>query len=84
MRLRGVWANVPPRRPRRDPIFFGPYLYSHGDQIERCFKRMKRCRRIATRHEKRAANFLAVVKLAAIRLWLRVDESKAHQWYPVF
>ncbi|MBG6176692.1 transposase [Labrenzia sp. EL_208] len=73
--LRGGWANIPPRRNRRGPICFSPYLYRHRNHVERFFNRMKHCRRIATRYEKHAANFLAFVKLAAIRLWLRVNES---------
>jgi len=74
---RGGWANIPPRRNRRDPICFSPYLYRYRNQVERFFNRIKHCRRIATRHDKHAANFLAFVKLAAIRLWLRVYESTA-------
>ncbi len=35
----------------------------------------KHCRRIATRYDKLAANYLAFVQLASIRLWLRVNES---------
>ncbi len=75
--IRGGWANIPPRRNRRDPICFSPHLYRHRNQVERFFNRIKHCRRIATRYEKHAANFLAFVKLAAIRLWLRVYESTA-------
>lgn len=72
---RGGWANIPPRRNRRDPICFSPYLYRNRNLVERFFNRIKQCRRIATRYEKRAANFLAFVKLAAIRLWLQIYES---------
>jgi hypothetical protein len=52
---------------------------SIGTEIwsKRFFNRIKHCRRIATRYDKQAANFLAFVKLAAIRLWLRVNESTA-------
>ncbi len=59
----GAWANIPPKRNRRDPICFSPYLY-----------RARNCRRIATRYDKLAANYLAFVELASIRLWLRVYE----------
>jgi transposase len=31
---------------------------------------LKQCRRVATRYEKLAANYLAMLTLAAIRLWL--------------
>ncbi len=39
------------------------------------FNKIKQCRRIATRYDKLAANYLAFVKLASIRLWLRAYES---------
>jgi len=43
--------------------------------VERFFNMIKQYRRIATRYDKLAANYLAFVKLAAIRIWLRVYES---------
>jgi transposase len=67
----GAWANIPPKRNRRDPICFSPYLYRARNLIERFFNRIKHCRRIATRYDKLAANYLAFVQLASIRLWLR-------------
>jgi transposase len=42
--------------------------------VERFFNRIKQCRRIATRYDKLAANYLAFVKLASIRLWLQAYE----------
>lgn len=64
---KGAWANIPPKRNRRDPICF--------NLVERFFNKIKQCRRIATRCDKLAVNYLTFVKLASIRLWLRVDES---------
>ena len=43
--------------------------------IERFFNKIKQCRHVATRYEKLAANYLAFVKLASIRIWLRANES---------
>jgi transposase len=37
--------------------------------------KIKHCRRVAARYDKLAANYLAFVQLASIRLWLRVNES---------
>ena len=37
--------------------------------------KIKQCRRVATRYDKLAANYLALVELASTRLWLRVHES---------
>jgi transposase len=53
-----------------DPICFSSYLYRGRNQVERFFNRIKPCRRVATRYAKLAANDLAFVKLASIRLWL--------------
>ena len=43
--------------------------------IERFFNKIKQCRRIATRYDKLAANYLAFIKLASIRIRLRANES---------
>jgi transposase len=52
-----------------------PYLYRARNLIERFFNKIKQCRRVATRYDKLAANYLAFVKLASIRIWLRANES---------
>jgi transposase len=57
---------------RSEPICFSPYLYRARNLVERFFNRIKHCRRVATRYDKLAANNLAFVQLASIRLWLRV------------
>ncbi|MEY9299755.1 transposase [Bradyrhizobium elkanii] len=51
-------------------ICFSPYLYRARNRVERFFNRIKQCRRVATRYDKLAANYLAFVQLASIRLWL--------------
>jgi transposase len=72
---RRAWANIPPRSNRNGPICFSPYLYRARNLIGRFFNRIKQCRRVATRYDKLAANYLAFIQLASIRLWLRVNES---------
>jgi hypothetical protein len=74
-RQQGAWANIPPKRNRKDPICFSPYLYRARNLIERFFNKIKQCRRVATRYDKLAANYLAFVKLASIRIWLRANEG---------
>ena len=71
----GAWANIPPRRNRNDALCFSPYLYRARNLVERFFNKIKQCRRVATRDDKLAANYLAFIQLASIRLWLRVNES---------
>jgi transposase len=77
-RQQGAWANIPPKRNRKDPICFSPYLYRARNLIERFFNKIKQCRRVATRYDKLAANYLAFVKLASIRIWLRANESTSY------
>ena len=73
---RGASANIPPERNRSNPICFSPYLYRDRNRVEQFFNRIKQCRRVATRYDKLAANYLAFVRLASIRLWLAaVNES---------
>ena len=74
-RQQGAWANIPPKRNRKDPICFSPYLYRARNLIERFFNKIKQCRRVATRYDKLAADYLAFVKLISIRIWLRANES---------
>ncbi len=51
---------------------FNQTLYRERNLVERFFSKLKHFRRIATRYDKLAENFLAMVKLASMRLWLRV------------
>lgn len=68
----GAAANIPDRRNRKKRHAFSPTLYRERNRVERFIGKLKQCRRVATRYEKLGANFLAMVKLAAIRIWLRV------------
>ena len=72
---KGAWADIPPKTNRSHPICFSPYLYRARNQVERVFNRIKQCRRVATPYDRLAANYLAFVQLASIRLWLRLYES---------
>ena len=72
---RGAWANIKPVAHRIDPPAFSPYLYRYRNLVERFFNKIKHYRAVATRYEKLASNYLATVKLAAIRIWLRHNES---------
>jgi len=60
------------RSNRRELICFSPHLYRARNLVERFFNKIKHCHRIATRYDKLAANYLAFVQLASIRLWQRV------------
>jgi transposase len=72
---RGAWANIRPMPNRVNVPAFSPFLYRYRNHVERFFNKLKHFRAIATRYEKHADNFLALIKLAATRIWLRSYES---------
>jgi transposase len=71
----GAAPNIPGMVHRRWKPCFNPVLYRARNRIERFFNRIKHFRRLATRYGKYAANFIAILKLAAAHLWLRHNES---------
>ena len=38
--------------------------------VERCFNRLKQFRAVATRYDKRAVNYRAMVVIASLLIWL--------------
>ena len=62
---KGAAPNIPPKANRRWKNCFSPALYRDRNAIERMFGRIKDFRRIATRYDRLAQNFLAAVCLAA-------------------
>ena len=71
----GAAPNIPSMVHRRWPACFSRRLYRKRNHIERFFSKIKHFRRVATRYEKHAANYLAMLKLASTKLWLRHYES---------
>ncbi len=74
---RGVEPVIPNNPTRRRPYPWDPDAYRGRNLIERMFCRLKDFRRIATRYDKRADNFLSAVLLAAILIWWTPIESGA-------
>ena len=71
MEARGVFANVRliPQRVRKPP--FSASLYKLRNVIERFFSKIKHYRAIATRYEKYPENYLALIKLASVQIWMK-------------
>ena len=68
-------AHIPTPIRRRVKRSVDPAIYRQRNLIERFFNKLKHFRRVATRFDKLARNFLATVLLASTRLWLRAYES---------
>jgi transposase len=74
----GAIDVIPSKSNRKVPKEFNAELYKSRNLIERFFGRLKASfRRIATRYEKTSQNFMAMIKLAAVRLWGEFYESAA-------
>ena len=73
---RGIRAVIPRRSDQRPGDRRHRSLdraaYRERNRVERLVNRLKQFRRVATRYEKRAASYLAMLTLAALLLWLRV------------
>ena len=67
----GGTVVIPPRRHRKLQREYDRIAYKNRWGIEGLFAKLKQWRRIATRYDKLAANFLGFVKLASIMLWLK-------------
>jgi transposase len=72
-----AWANIPPKKNRTGRFSFSQWVYKQRNLIERYFNKLKQFRGIATRYDRDPLNFLAAIKLASVRIWLRAYESAA-------
>jgi len=68
---KGAQAAIPSCRRRLVKRTVDPEIYRQRNLVERFFCKLKQFRRLATRFDKLARNFLAAVLLASTRLWLR-------------
>ena len=69
LRRRGIQSTIAHRSNEKRRGYFNKDLYRHRNKVERLIGRVKEFRRIATRYEKRALNYAAMLTIAAIFLW---------------
>jgi transposase len=74
-RQQGATAHIPTQRDRKVQRSVDKAVYRCRNLVERFFSKLKHFRRVATRFDKLARNFLAAVALASVRLWTRTYES---------
>ena len=70
LRRRGIRLTIPRRKDERRRGPFDKDIYRKRNRVERCINRLKQYRRVATRYEKQARNYLAMLHIAAILIWL--------------
>ncbi len=61
---------IPPRRNRKEPRAYDKTLYKERNLVERLFQKLKQFRRVATRYERLARNYMAMLYLASAIIWL--------------
>jgi transposase len=71
IRAMGAEAVIPSHPKRTHPFPLNKRLYKTRNRIERCFNKLKHFRRLATRFDRRAVHFLALLHLAGAMLWMR-------------
>ena len=70
LRRKSVGAVIPQPRNQRPCALMDWATYRRRNAVERLINRLKQFRRIATRYEKLAANYRAMLTLSAIWIWL--------------
>ncbi len=76
LRSRGITHIIPERKDQRErrrrgrPPEFDREAYRRRNVVERCVNRLKQWRGVATRYEKRAVNYRAMVIIASLIIWL--------------
>ncbi len=71
MSERGAIANIKPMPNRIRHPAFSAGLYKLRNAVERIFSKIKHYRAIAKRYEKHPENYMALIKLAAARIWMK-------------
>ena len=71
LECRGIKAVIPPKSNRKETINCDYWHYKGRHAIECMFGKLKHYRRIATRYEKKAINYMGMPSFSSVLLWLR-------------
>jgi transposase len=71
LKAQGIKAVIPPKSNRKEQIECDYHHYKERHAIECLFGKLKHYRRIATRYEKKAINYMGMLSFASVLLWLR-------------
>jgi transposase len=71
MEARNLVPVIPMRKTRKLRVAVDPTLYRLRSLVERCFKKLKNARCVATLYDKTVESFLGFIDIRSIRPWLR-------------
>jgi transposase len=71
LKEQGIKAVIPPKSNRKAKIECDFWLYKERHAVECMFGKLKHYRRIATRYEKKAINYIGMLSFSSVLLWLR-------------
>ena len=71
LECRGIKAVIPPKSNRKEEIECDYWHYKERHAVECMFGKLKHYRRIATRYEKKAINYMGMLSFSSVLLWLR-------------
>jgi len=71
LKERAIKAVIPPKSNRKEEIQCDYWLYKERHAVECMFGKLKHYRRITTRYEKKAINYMGMLSFASALLWLR-------------
>ena len=66
----GAEPVIPPKGNRFDQRHYDKVIYKERNLVERLFQKLKNFRRVATRYERLARNYMGILQIAAIEVWL--------------
>jgi transposase len=66
----GATPVIPPKSNRKTPRDFDKDIYKERNFLERVFQKLKHYRRVATRYERLAVNYMTMLNLASVLVWI--------------
>ncbi|WP_419534572.1 IS5 family transposase [Endozoicomonas sp.] len=68
--MSGAQPVIPPKRNRLNQRAYDKEVYKERNLVERLFQKLKNFRRVATRYERLARNYMGMLQIAAVMIWL--------------
>jgi transposase len=62
---------IPPRCNRKTPREYDKDIYKERNLVERLFQKLKQYRRVATRYERLALNYMTMLSLICMMIWIK-------------